>query len=218
MPLSIDEQRKKNQIGDQIIAERVDESDDEQKNNNQANIAAAAHTTGYRSRLSKITRLADESTHDHKQQLKELGIQRQTLEITQQAKANARKIEDYKVKLRQSAMGGVITNDLKNKLDKIQRLKQVAGADEESKEQLIEAELEKPQELELNIEETKQPKKRKGKKGKGKGKSGKKKGAKVKSSPSPKQQLSHESDDGNLENDVDDGTLADKMMLSAQQM
>lgn len=202
MTLSIDEQRKKNQIGDQIIAERVDESDDEQKNNNnqqaQSNTAAAAHTTGYRSRLSKITRLADESTHEHKQQLKELGIQRQTLEIKQQAKANARKIEDYKVKLRQSAMGGVITNDLKNKLDKIQRLKQVAGADEESKEQLIEADLEKPQELELNIEETKQPKKRKGKKGKGKGKSGKKKGAKVKSSPSPKQQLSHESDDGNL--------------------
>lgn len=39
----------------------------------------------------------------------------------QQAKANARKIEDYKVKLRQSAMGGVITNDLKSKLEKLQR-------------------------------------------------------------------------------------------------
>ena len=39
----------------------------------------------------------------------------------QQAKANSRKIEDYKLKLRQSAMGGLITNDLKNKLDKVQR-------------------------------------------------------------------------------------------------
>ena len=57
-----------------------------------------------------------------------------------QAKANARKIEDYKLKLRQSAMGGLITNDLKNKLDRMQRdskLKQ-----EETKAPTVQADLE----------------------------------------------------------------------------
>lgn len=75
--------------------------------------------SGYRSRLSKITRLADESTQEHKLQLRASGIQKQTEAIIAQAKANARKIEDYKVKLRQSAMGGVITNNLKSKLEKL---------------------------------------------------------------------------------------------------
>ena len=40
-----------------------------------------------------------------------------------QAKANARKIEDYKLKLRQSSMGGLVTNDLKSKLERLQREK-----------------------------------------------------------------------------------------------
>ena len=52
-------------------------------------------------------------------QLRASGIQKQTEAIIAQAKANARKIEDYKVKLRQSAMGGVITNNLKSKLEKL---------------------------------------------------------------------------------------------------
>ena len=64
MLLTIEQQKKKNQIGEQIIAERVDESDDDENGNRKA--TTAAPTTGYRSRLSKITRLADESTHAHK--------------------------------------------------------------------------------------------------------------------------------------------------------
>ena len=69
--------------------------------------------------------------------MKEIGIQKQTTEIVQQAKANTRKIEDYKAKLRQSAMGGLITNDLKNKVDKLRLLeakKEVEPSEVDEKE------------------------------------------------------------------------------------
>ena len=64
MSLTLEQQKKKNQIGDQIIAERVDESDEDETGTGKDKTAAPA--TGYRSRLLKITRLAEESTHAHK--------------------------------------------------------------------------------------------------------------------------------------------------------
>ena len=64
MTLTLEEQKKKNQIGEQIIAERVDESEDDDTGRQKETTIVPA--TGYRSRLSKITRLADESTHAHK--------------------------------------------------------------------------------------------------------------------------------------------------------
>ena len=45
----------------------MDESDEEQKELEKSPAAAAHPTAGYRSRLSKITRLADETTQEHKQ-------------------------------------------------------------------------------------------------------------------------------------------------------
>ena len=47
--------------------------------------------------------------------MKETGIKRETDEILKKAKEEAKKIEACKSKLRQSAMGGVITNSLVDK-------------------------------------------------------------------------------------------------------
>ena len=47
--------------------------------------------------------------------MKEMGIKRETDEILKKAKEEAKKIEACKSKLRQSAMGGVITNSLVDK-------------------------------------------------------------------------------------------------------
>ena len=63
MTCTLEQQKKKNQISEQTIAERVDESDEEGLSEQpQADAAADKPQSGYRSRLSKITRLADEST------------------------------------------------------------------------------------------------------------------------------------------------------------
>lgn len=74
MPITLEQQKKKNQIGDQTIAERADESEEDEDNKkagepgsdsqNQLNEQKAV--SGYRSRLQKITRLADESTQEHR--------------------------------------------------------------------------------------------------------------------------------------------------------
>ena len=47
--------------------------------------------------------------------MKEMGIKRETDEIVKRAKEEAKKIDACKSKLRQSAMGGVITNSLVEK-------------------------------------------------------------------------------------------------------
>lgn len=56
--------------------------------------------------------LADESTKQYKQEQKEMGIKKGTDEIILKAKRDQHKIETFKQKLRQSVMGGVISNNL----------------------------------------------------------------------------------------------------------
>ena len=75
MSCTLDQQKKKNQISEQTIAERADESDEECKSSAEQPTANKPQI-GYRSRMSKITRLADESTQEHREQLKQLNIQR----------------------------------------------------------------------------------------------------------------------------------------------
>ena len=53
--------------------------------------------------------------------MKEMGIKKETDEILVKAKEESKKIEEYKQKLRQSAMGGVITNSLVNKATSLKK-------------------------------------------------------------------------------------------------
>ena len=67
---------------------------------------------GYRSKLTKITMLADETTKQYKQEQKELGIKKETDAIITKARLEQQKVETSKLKLRQAIMGGVISNNL----------------------------------------------------------------------------------------------------------
>ena len=50
-----------------------------------------------------------------------MGIQKETAEIVKKAKEEAKKIDACKSKLRQSAMGGVITNSLAEKARQVSK-------------------------------------------------------------------------------------------------
>ena len=64
--------------------------------------------------------LADESTKQYKQEQKELGIKKGSDEIVLKARKEQQKIEQLKQKLRQSVMGGVISNNLTSFAEKLQ--------------------------------------------------------------------------------------------------
>ena len=64
--------------------------------------------------------LADESTKQYKKEQKELGIKKGSDEIVLKARKEQQKIEQLKQKLRQSVMGGVISNNLTSFAEKLQ--------------------------------------------------------------------------------------------------
>ena len=78
----MEEQKKKNQLGNEVIAERPDESDDEEKRKETQNKETAV---GYRKKFSKISKFVEESTKEHKLEAKEIGIQKETAEIIKKA-------------------------------------------------------------------------------------------------------------------------------------
>ena len=120
MSLTIDEQKKKNQLGNEVIAERPDESEEEEK---QRENIGKGNAVGYRKKFCKISQFVEESTKEHKIEAKEMGIQKETAEIVKKAKEEAKKIDACKSKLRQSAMGGVITNSLAEKARQVSKSK-----------------------------------------------------------------------------------------------
>jgi hypothetical protein len=56
--------------------------------------------------------IAEESTKQYRQEQKELGIKKETEAIVVKARKEQQKVEALKSKLRQSVMGGVISNNL----------------------------------------------------------------------------------------------------------
>jgi len=82
--------KKKNFIGDQVIAERIDESDeDEDDEGNEAKEGAATTkqaSVGYRMKFGRIAELANESTKEYNKAKKETGIKRQSDIILNKAK------------------------------------------------------------------------------------------------------------------------------------
>ncbi|CDW79344.1 elmo domain-containing protein 3-like [Stylonychia lemnae] len=125
-----DEVRRKNYIGDAIIAERnegdeIDDDSDQPQNYQDGNNVA-----GYRSKMMRITQICEESIKDYKDQIKQLNIKQAEDDIVKKAKREAQKIEEYKNKFRQSAFGGVITNQLSSSLE---RIKQKFAMTEEDK-------------------------------------------------------------------------------------
>ena len=67
MTHTIEEQKKKNQLGGEVIAERPDESDEDESNQLVASKAAdKQEPIGYRKKFSKITQFCEESTKEHK--------------------------------------------------------------------------------------------------------------------------------------------------------
>ena len=101
------QQKKRNHIGDAIIAERQDEDEE-----GESAPIADQQVAGYRSKTAKIALLADETTKQYKLEQKELGIKKETDAIITKARLEQRKVETSKLKLRQTIMGGVISNNL----------------------------------------------------------------------------------------------------------
>ena len=56
--------------------------------------------------------LADETTKQYRQEQKEIGIKKETDSIIMKARKEQQKVEALKSKLRQTIMGGVISNNL----------------------------------------------------------------------------------------------------------
>ena len=56
--------------------------------------------------------LADETTKQYRQEQKEIGIKKETDAILVKARKDQMKVEALKSKLRQTIMGGVISNNL----------------------------------------------------------------------------------------------------------
>jgi hypothetical protein len=56
--------------------------------------------------------LADETTKQYRQEQKEIGIKKETDAILVKARKEQMKVEALKSKLRQTIMGGVISNNL----------------------------------------------------------------------------------------------------------
>eukprot|EP00347_Sterkiella_histriomuscorum_P018145 403346620 len=117
------EMKKKNYIGDAIIAERNEQDENEDDLLAQQQLLSQNQTNpnkpSYLSKFSKITQLYDESTKEYKTQQKELGIKQEEQAIVMKAKLEMSKIEEYKAKFLQSAFGGVITNQLAASLERI---------------------------------------------------------------------------------------------------
>ncbi|TNV83252.1 hypothetical protein FGO68_gene6928 [Halteria grandinella] len=129
---SKDEMRRKNFIGDAVIAERADEHTDMDESFEQGNsesVAVVGSKPQRRSKVSMIGQLCDESLKDYKQQQKQLSIKKAEDQILKQAKSEMQKVSQLKMKLRQQALGaGVILNqlnsNLEEKLGKIKTLRE----------------------------------------------------------------------------------------------
>jgi hypothetical protein len=65
-----------------------------------------------------------------------MGIKQAEETIIKKAREDSKKIEEYKIKLRQSAMGGVITNNLTASLDRI-KLKHTSSTPQTQSDQLL---------------------------------------------------------------------------------
>jgi hypothetical protein len=68
--------------------------------------------------------LADETTKQYKIEQKEAGIKKETDAILHKAKQEALKIEATKARLRQSILGGVISNNLTAMAQRLQQQRQ----------------------------------------------------------------------------------------------
>ena len=75
-----------------------------------------------------------------------MGIQKETAEIVKKAKKEAKKIDACKSKLRQSAMGGVITNSLAEKARQVSKSR--ANQKKESQKDKIEPQIQIKADLE----------------------------------------------------------------------
>ena len=107
MTLTLEQQKKRNQLLDLVIPEVNDSyiSDSEQPK--------TTTKASYMNKFSKMTQLTNETTKEYKAQEKQDQLKQITQQILRKAKEDARKIEQYKQKFRRSANGGVFTNQLK---------------------------------------------------------------------------------------------------------
>lgn len=82
-------QKKKNFIGDDIIAEReelAEETERESDKKSKAKPEATQELTAYQKKMNKINQIYEDSTADYKQQQKEMGIKKRENEIISAAK------------------------------------------------------------------------------------------------------------------------------------
>ena len=107
MTLTLEQQKKRNQLLDLVIPE-VNESDRSESEQPKTTTKAS-----YMNKFSKMTQLTNETTKEYKAQEKQDQLKQITQQILRKAKEDARKIEQYKQKFRMSANGGVFTNQLK---------------------------------------------------------------------------------------------------------
>ena len=69
-------------------------------------VGAGGTEGAYKSKMSKLSQLYDESTREFKEHQKQMGIQNMESEILQKAKRDQKKIEEYKKRFRDAVLQG----------------------------------------------------------------------------------------------------------------
>ena len=105
-------QKKKNFIGDDIIAEREELAEETERANHKSSRKpeATQELTAYQKKMNKINQIYEDSTADYKQQQKEMGIKKRENEIISAAKNKQKQIKETQRKLKEGQLGGQISN------------------------------------------------------------------------------------------------------------